>query len=80
MQETLRAVYRGGAFVPVAPCDWPEETEVEVRPYHPRLVPPKVKDPAERARRLRQLTERMVDHPLPPDAPKLTRDELHERR
>jgi predicted DNA-binding antitoxin AbrB/MazE fold protein len=81
MQDTLRAVYRNGAFVPVVPCDLPEETEVEVRLRDGvEILPPLETDPVKRAAIRKRLLERMGRAPLLADAPKLTRDQLHERR
>jgi hypothetical protein len=81
MQETYRAVYRDGTFVPIVPCDLPNETPVEVV-VQPRegLTPPLESDPAKRAAIMRRLLDRMSSSPLPPNAPKLTREQLHERR
>ncbi len=81
MQDTLRAIYRNGAFVPVVPCNLPEETEVEVvvrEEFH--LLPPLESDPKERERIKRDLIERMQSNPIPANAPRFTREELHERR
>jgi len=81
MPNTLRAVYRNGLFVPVIPCDLPEETEVEVHvKERANFLPPLEPDPVQRAEIKRRLLERMANSPLPPEAPKLTRDQLHERR
>ena len=81
MQDTLRAIYRNGAFVPVVPCNLPEETEVEVVVREePKVTPPSVTDPNERARIMRELIARMQSNPIPADAPRFTREELHERR
>ena len=81
MPDALRAVYRNGTFVPLVPCDLPEETEVEVRINEASaIIPPLETDPAKRAEIMKRLLERMTSSPLPPDAPKLSRDELHERR
>jgi predicted DNA-binding antitoxin AbrB/MazE fold protein len=81
MQEILRAVYRNGAFVPVVPCSLPEETEVEVCVRDGAdVIPPLEPDAARRAKIKKRLLERMSNAPLPPDAPKLSRDQLHERR
>jgi predicted DNA-binding antitoxin AbrB/MazE fold protein len=81
MQDTLRAVYRNGAFVPVVPCELPEETEVEVLLRNGSdIMPPLESDPVKRAEIKKQLLDRMSSAPLPADAPKLTRDQLHERR
>jgi hypothetical protein len=46
----------------------------------PVAIPPIVTDPAERARVLSAVMERMQRNPLPVNAPRWTRDQLHERR
>jgi predicted DNA-binding antitoxin AbrB/MazE fold protein len=80
MQEILRAIYRDGAFVPIVPCNLPEETEVQVVVQNGSdVMPPLEPDPVKRAEIRKRLLERMTNSPLPPDAPKLTRDQLHER-
>jgi hypothetical protein len=80
MQETYQAVFRDGAFVPIVPCNLPNETRVEVVVRDsPRTTPPLVTDPDERARRMKALVERMQNNPIPANAPRFTRDELHER-
>ena len=80
MQETYRAVFRDGAFVPIVPCDLPNETPVEVvvQPSS-GIMPPLESDPAKRVEIMKKLVERMSNSPLPDDAPKLTREQLHER-
>ena len=45
----------------------------------PHIIPPSITDPEERARRLAELVERMRNNPIPLNAPRFTRDELHER-
>lgn len=81
MQESFRAVYRDGAFVPVVPCDLPEETEVKVIVQDAwGVMPPQVTDPEERARIRKEVVARMQSNPIPANAPRFTRDELHERR
>jgi predicted DNA-binding antitoxin AbrB/MazE fold protein len=81
MPESIRAIFRDGAFVPVVPCSLPEETEVEIVVQGaPRIIPPLEADAAKRAEIKKRLLDRMSKSPLPPDAPKLTRDQLHERR
>jgi len=80
MNYRTKAVYRGGAFVPETRCDLPEEAEVDLLVQGPRLVPPTVTEREQRARVLRQVTERMKRNPIPAEAPRFTRDELHERR
>lgn len=80
MQESYRAVYRDGAFVPIVPCDLPDETEVQVIvPNGPILIPPLEPDPEKQAEVRKRLVERMRNNPIPADAPRFTRDELHER-
>jgi hypothetical protein len=46
----------------------------------PRVIPPAVTDPEERKRILKRMVERMRANPIPADAPRFTREELHERR
>jgi hypothetical protein len=81
MVQRLKAIYRNGAFIPQAPCDLPEESEVELTVHGSGVIPPRVTDPEERKRILDQLVERMRSNPIPTDAPRrFTREELHERR
>ncbi|MBA3322754.1 MAG: antitoxin family protein [Pyrinomonadaceae bacterium] len=80
MSQRLRAIYQGGAFIPQAPCDLPENSEVELVIERPRTLPPPVTDPEERKRILERMVERMRANPIPADAPRrFTREELHER-
>lgn len=48
--------------------------------YPPNVTPPAVTDPAERKKVLEKLYRMMAENPIPLDAPKLTREEMHERR
>ena len=80
MSQRVRAVYHRGAFIPQTPCDLPEKAEVELIIQGPYLLPPGEMDPKKRARILRRVVERMRQNPFPPGPPRLTRDELHERR
>lgn len=81
MSQTLKAIYRDGAFIPQTPCDLPDGAEVEITVRAPNLVPPKVTDPDERKRILEEMVARMRANPIPADAPRrFTREELHERR
>ena len=83
MSVRLKAVYRDGAFVPVPngeKLNVPENAEVEITVHDPYVIPPRVTDEAERARIMQELVESWNQHPLRGDAPRLTRDELHERR
>ena len=76
----VQAVFQDGKFVPKEPCALPEAAEVQLIVEQPNITPPQVTDPSERQRILNEVVQRMMSQPLPPDAPKFTRDELHERR
>jgi hypothetical protein len=76
----VRAVFHDGKFVPVEPCALPESQEVELTIESPRVIPPAITDPTQRAKAMEELVARMKANPLPADAPKMTRDQLHERR
>jgi predicted DNA-binding antitoxin AbrB/MazE fold protein len=80
MSQRLKAIYQNGAFIPQGPCDLPENSEVELIIESPRVLPPKVTDPEERKRILKELVQNMRDNPIPANAPRFTREELHERR
>ncbi len=83
MSVRLRAIYKNGAFVPKADgekVNVPENTEVELTVHDPYVLPPKAKSEEERQRALRELFASWDAHPLRADAPRLTRDEMHERR
>jgi predicted DNA-binding antitoxin AbrB/MazE fold protein len=80
MSQKIKAVFHDGAFVPQQPCDLPEGSEVELIVEGPLTLPPTEKDPEERKRLLRAMIERMKTNPIPADAPRFSRDELHERR
>jgi hypothetical protein len=80
MLDHVRAVFRDGAFYPVTPCAVPENSEVDLTVRPAGLEPPMITDPEERRRILKRVTQRMRDNPIPENAPRFTRDELHERR
>jgi hypothetical protein len=80
MSLQIRAIYRDGAFVVKQPCDLPQESEVDLIVQGPLTMPPIETDPDLRARILRGVTQRMRNNPIPAEAPRYTRDELHERR
>ena len=80
MSQTLKAIYRDGAFIPQTPCDLPEGVEVELTIRESNMIPPTVTDPEERKRILKEMVERMRANPIPANAPRFTREELHERR
>lgn len=81
MLDPINAVYRDGVFHPVEPCSLPDNMPVVVYLQQKgRLAPPTVSDPAERRRLMDELIADFETRTLAPDAPRFTRDELHERR
>ena len=80
MDTIVRAVFQNGVFVPTTACDIPENTEVEVFLEGSTITGPIVTDPAERARIRREVVAEMRQNPFPADAPRFTREQLHERR
>ena len=80
MEASIPAVYRDGVFVPTVPCEFPQNAEVEVCLKGPTIIPPRVADLEEQVRIRRKVVERMSSRPLSPNAPRFTREELHERR
>ena len=80
MKQTITATYRNGVFHPDEPCDLPEGATVEIRELPGGAIPPLIQDPEERRRNLKAVADRMMQNPISPDAPKFTRDDLHERR
>ena len=77
----LRATYRDGVFIPLPgqlPPDLPEETEVEltVREASPRAAV----NGEGRAALLREIAASVRTNSFTGDPPRLTRDELQERR
>jgi hypothetical protein len=80
MTYRMKAVYRGGSFVPETRCALPENAEVDLFVQGPLHTPPVVTDPEQRDNVLRAITARMKRNSIPADAPRFTRDELHERR
>ena len=79
MNQTLRAIYRDGTFIPRDPCDLPEEAEVELLVQGPLVLPPIITNFEEKARLLEQITQRMQQNPIKAGFPRFTREELHER-
>ncbi|MGZ8842515.1 MAG: hypothetical protein ACXW18_02560 [Pyrinomonadaceae bacterium] len=83
MSVRLKAIYKDGAFVPITNGDQlnvRENAEVELTVHDPYVLPAKAKTEEERQRALRELFASWDAHPLRPDAPCLSRDEMHERR
>jgi len=78
MTRRLRAVYSGNALIPRGACDLPEGAVVDLVVEGLAIEPPMIADPDERSRVLKAIVERMRRSPLPPDAPRLTREQMHE--
>ena len=81
MSLKLKAIYKDGAFVPIPngeKVNVTENAEVEITVHDPN-VPATATSDEERARALRELFASWDEHPLRSDAPRLTRDEMHER-
>jgi hypothetical protein len=76
----IHAVFRDGKFIPTEPCLLPDASEVELVIQSSQKQEPSIADPDERRAALAQLVKDMQARPLAADAPKLTRDEMHERR
>ncbi len=79
MHQVLKAVYRAGAFIPLAPCDLPENISVELIVRGVNARPPEITNIEDRASLLKRIVERMMQNPLPIGASLLTREALHER-
>lgn len=80
MNQKIRARFQRGTFVPYQPCALPEGADVNLWIEGPTALLPEITDPQERARVLQELVEEIRQHPLAVDAPRLTREELHDRR
>jgi len=83
MSLKLKAIYKDGAFVPISNGDKlnvSENAEVEITVHNPYVVSATATSEEERERALRELFASWDAHPLRADAPRLTRDEMHERR
>jgi predicted DNA-binding antitoxin AbrB/MazE fold protein len=80
MPQTLKAIYRNGAFIPQINFELPEETEVELVIQPAPVVSPPISDLETKRLFLKSLVERMQQNPIPLNAPRFTRDMLHERR
>lgn len=83
MSVRLKAIYRDGTFVPLTngeKLNVAENAEVELTLHDPYVLPATATSDAERERAVRELFASWDAHPLRGDAPRLTRDEMHERR
>lgn len=80
MPQALKAIYRNGAFILQTAFELPEGTEVELLVQSPQVVSPPISDLETKRQFLKLLIERMQHNPIPPNAPRFTREMLHERR
>ena len=80
MSARIDAVFEGGVFRPLEPVDIPDGEYVAITISDPLTAPPSVTDATERQRLLQELVREMKQHPLSEDAPRLSREQLHERR
>jgi Protein of unknown function DUF104 len=81
MITRIRATYRDGVFIPLPgqlPPDLPEEAEVEITVQ--QASSPATVNGEGKAARLREIAASMKANSFNGDPPRLTRDELHERR
>lgn len=76
----IRAIFQDGKFIPREPCLLPESSEVDILVESPHAISPVIIDRDQRAQALAELVARMQANPLPPNSPRFTREELHERR
>jgi hypothetical protein len=83
MSVRLKAIYRDGAFVPIPngeKLNVSENAEVEITVHESDVLPSTATSDERRERALRELFTSWDAHPLRADAPRLARDEMHERR
>ena len=80
MTGPIQATFRDGVFIPTLPCAIPDNASVELFVETESTAAPVPMSVAERAQRLAALVARMKSRPFPTNAPRFTRDELHERR
>ncbi len=83
--KRVHAVFTNGAFVPNERCDLPEGTEVELAFTSGQEAPGGIHDSPrisreERRAAIERVIQRMKQTPLSDDAPRFTREELHDRR
>lgn len=80
MPPTLKAVYRNGTFILETACNLPEGSEVELLIQSSSVVSPPISDVESKQRVLKSLISRMQQNLIPLNAPRFTREMLHERR
>ena len=79
----LKAIYKDGAFVPISNGEKLtvlENAEVEITVHDPDSLSPTATSDEERESALRDLFASWDAYPLRSDAPRLSRDDMHERR
>lgn len=79
MSQALKAIYRNGAFILQTAFELPEGTEVELLIQSAQVVSPPISDLETKQQFLKSLVERMQHNPIPLNAPRFTREMLHER-
>jgi predicted DNA-binding antitoxin AbrB/MazE fold protein len=79
MYQKIKAKYHKGVFIPKESFDFPENSEVEIIVESSLILYPEVSNIQERAKILKNLTERMKKNSIPTGTIRLTREELHER-
>ena len=83
-RRMFSATYRDGVFVPDESCDLPEGTRVTVKEGKYGVLPPMEPDPVKRRELRRKPVKEMTENPLlagiDPNTPRLTREQMHERR
>jgi predicted DNA-binding antitoxin AbrB/MazE fold protein len=79
MTQRRKAIYRDGKLELRNPCDLKQGAEVDVLIVSEDVIPPEESDPARRRQLVRELVRRMRAAPLSSSAPRLTRDDLHDR-
>lgn len=79
MRQAIKAIYRNGAFILQTAFELPEGTEVELLIQSSQVVSPSISDLETKRQFLKSLVERMQHNPIPLNAPRFTREMLHER-
>ncbi len=80
MHQADKAIYRNGRFILQTAFELLEGTEVELLIQSPQVEAPPISDLETKRQFLKSLIERMQQNPIPMNAPRFTRDMLHERR
>jgi len=80
MSVRLKAIYRNGPHLKRWKLNVLENAEVEITVHDPYILPATANSDEERQHALRELFASWDAYPLRSDAPRLTRDEMNERR